>query len=110
MKGHMRTGILGYLLILLVIFGAVYFAGGVGQSSKADYNIATFKEDVQEGIVESVEILPNEEVPTGEVIVKTKREKFQFYTSEQVPAYNLHNQTLQNHRHQQNKDTLLVLF
>lgn len=82
MKGHMRTGILGYLLILLVIFGAVYFAGGVGQSSKADYNIATFKEDVQEGIVESVEILPNEEVPTGEVIVKTKREKFQFYTSD----------------------------
>lgn len=83
MKGQMKTGGLGfYLLILLVIFGAVFFSGWPGNGSKTDYNIATFKEDVQEGIVESVEILPNEEVPTGEVVVKTKKEKFQFYTSD----------------------------
>ena len=69
MKKQMKTGGIGfYILILAIIFVAVYVSGVFNQSSNSNYNIASFREDWTAGNVDSVEILPNEEVPTGEIL------------------------------------------
>ncbi|MCD7826564.1 MAG: ATP-dependent zinc metalloprotease FtsH [Clostridiaceae bacterium] len=84
MKKQMRTGGLGfYVLILAIILVAVYVSGAFEQTSGSNYNLASFAEDVEQGNVESVKILPNEEVPTGEVrAVLTDNQTVSFYVSD----------------------------
>lgn len=72
MKKQMKTGIGFYLLILVIIIAAVYFSGALDATGRGSYNIVNFKEDVRAGKVAAVTILPNEEVPTGEVSVVLK--------------------------------------
>ena len=70
MKKQMKTAGLGfYLLILVIIFIAVYASGALNQSSSGSYNINTLRDDLADGKVISLDILPNQEVPTGEVSV-----------------------------------------
>lgn len=84
MKQQMRTGGIGfYILILAIIFFVVYISGNIGQSSNDSYNLAAFRDDVRDGKVSSVKILPNEEVPTGQVEVVFKdRKTVSFYISD----------------------------
>ena len=84
MKKQMKTGGIGfYILILAIIFVAVYVSGVFNQSSNSNYNIASFREDWTAGNVDSVEILPNEEVPTGEIhILKSDGSSVNFYVSD----------------------------
>ncbi len=70
MKKQMKTAGLGfYLLILVIIFIAVYASGALNQSSSGSYNINTLRDDLADGKIISLDILPNQEVPTGEVSV-----------------------------------------
>lgn len=70
MNRQTRLGGIGfYVLILAIIFIAVYVSGAFGPNSSDTYNFANLREDVKNGKVTSIEILPNQEVPTGEVSV-----------------------------------------
>ena len=72
MRQQMRTGIGFYLLILVIIAAAVYVSGTLDSGSQKSYNIVKFTQDLEDRDVTSVSILPNEEVPTGEVDVRKK--------------------------------------
>jgi len=84
MKKQMKTGGIGfYILILAIIFVAVYVSGVFNQTSNSNYNIASFREDCSNGEVTSVEILPNEEVPTGEIhVLLSDNTSVSFYVSD----------------------------
>ena len=77
------TGIGFYVIILAIIFIAVYASGAFSSNSKGSYNITSFADDVKEGKVESVDILPNQETPTGEIDAVLKSGKtVSFYVSD----------------------------
>ena len=90
MRQQMRTGIGFYLLILVIIAAAVYVSGTLDQGGQKTYNIVNFTQDLEDGNVTSVAILPNEEVPTGEVDVRKKDGSAQsFYVSDVTEAEKL---------------------
>lgn len=68
MNKRMKTGYGYYLLILIIIVAAVYFSSRIS-GSQTNYNFTQFQQDVQKGKISFVEILQNEEVPTGRVNV-----------------------------------------
>ena len=77
------SGIGFYLLVLAVIFCAVYFSGNIESSSSDSYSIANLKKDLGNGNVTSASISQNQEIPTGEVVVKLKSGKnVDFYVSD----------------------------
>ena len=84
MKKQIRTGGIGfYVLILAIIFMAVYVSGAFKQGSDNSYNIYQFEKDLGNGTVQSVEVFPNEEVPTGEVkVVLNSKKTISFYVSD----------------------------
>ena len=84
MKKQIRTGGIGfYVLILAIIFMAVYVSGAFKQGSDNSYNIYQFEKDLGNGKVQSVEVFPNEEVPTGEVkVVLNNKKTISFYVSD----------------------------
>ena len=85
MKKQMKMGGgLGvYFLILAIIFIAVYASGVLNQGSNNSYTIKSFAEDLTAGNISSVDILPNEETPTGEVNVVLKNKGSRsFYVSD----------------------------
>ena len=84
MKKQIRTGGIGfYVLILAIIFMAVYVSGAFRQGSDDSYNIYQFEKDLGKGTVQSVEVFPNEEVPTGEVkVVLNSKKTISFYVSD----------------------------
>ena len=84
MKKQMKmSGIGFYLLVLAVIFCAVYFSGNIESSSSDSYSIANLKKDLGNGNVTSASITQNQEIPTGEVVVKLKSGKnVDFYVSD----------------------------
>ncbi len=84
MKNQMRTGGLGfYILVVAIVFVAVYISSEMGHGKQDSYNVNTFREEVADGKIDSVDIYPNQETPTGEVDVEyvdgTKRS---FYVSD----------------------------
>lgn len=91
MKKQMKTGGIGfYVLILGIIFLAVWVSGSYGGSTGNGYNLASFKDDVMDGKVVSVKILPNEEVPTGEVTVQLKdKQSVSFFVSDVTIVENI---------------------
>ena len=84
MKKQMKmSGIGFYLLVLAVIFCAVYFSGNIESSSSDSYSIANLKKDLGNSNVTSASISQNQEIPTGEVVVKLKSGKnVDFYVSD----------------------------
>lgn len=70
MKNQIRTGGLGfYILVIAIIFVAVYISSEMGDAAKDGYNINTFRQEIAQDKIESVEIYPNQETPTGEVSI-----------------------------------------
>ena len=63
-----------YLVMLLIIFGAVYFSEGMESTGQTAYNESAFVSDLAAGKenISYIDIYQNEEVPTGEVIVTFK--------------------------------------
>jgi len=94
MKKQMKTAGIGfYILILAIIFFAVYISGALDNNSTSSYNINTFKSDLDSGRIDSVEILPNQETPTGEVsIVLSGGTKISFYVSDVKEIENILNE------------------
>ena len=84
MKKQIRTGGIGfYVLILAIFFMAFYVSCAFRQGSDNSYNIYQFEKDLGNGTVQSVEVFPNEEVPTGEVkVVLNSKKTISFYVSD----------------------------
>lgn len=84
MKKQMKTAGIGfYIIILAIIFIAVYVSGALDMDASGSYNINAFKEQLEKGSVRSVEILPNQEIPTGEVnVVLSGGTSVSFYVSD----------------------------
>ena len=76
----------GISLLVLLMIAAILFAFVLNDRSvKNQYNLSSFKEDILDEKVESVEIRQNEAAPTGRVIVsfkKSSREDKTFYVPE----------------------------
>ena len=84
MKKQMKmSGIGFYVLVLAVIFVAVYFSGNIERNSGDSYSISSLKNDAGKNNITSVSIDQNQEIPTGEVTVKLKSGKVvDFYVSD----------------------------
>ena len=83
MNKRMRTGYGYYALILIIIIAAVWFSGRMNGTQSNNYNYTEFQQDVLDGKVSSVEILQNQEVPTGRVnVVFQEGEDKSFYTAD----------------------------
>lgn len=83
MKKQMKTGMGFYVLILVIIAAAVYFSGAMNVTGKDSYNMSDFAQDIEDEKIASVTILPNEEVPTGEVkVVMEDKSVKSFYVSD----------------------------
>ena len=84
MKKQMKmSGIGFYVLVLAVIFVAVYFSGNIERNSGDSYSISSLKNDAGKNNIISVSIDQNQEIPTGEVTVKLKSGKVvDFYVSD----------------------------
>ena len=70
MKNQLK-GMGFYIVMLLIIFGAVYFSEGLQPKNQGAYNESTFMSDLKNSpqTISFVDIYQNEEVPTGEVVV-----------------------------------------
>lgn len=84
MKKQMKmSGIGFYVLVLAVIFVAVYFSENIERNSGDSYSISSLKNDAGKNNITSVSIDQNQEIPTGEVTVKLKSGKVvDFYVSD----------------------------
>ena len=91
MKKQMKmSGIGFYVLVLAVIFVAVYFSGNIERNSGDSYSISSLKNDADKNNITSVSIDQNQEIPTGEVTVKLKSGKVvDFYVSDVKEAQKL---------------------
>ena len=61
-----------YVIILLIVIATFYISNNIELKNKDEYSYTNFAKDLENGQVVSVDIYPNEEVPTGEVAVTTK--------------------------------------
>lgn len=61
-----------YIIILLIVVMTLYLSSNYEYSDPDAYNYAQFVNDIDEDKIQSIDIYPNEEVPTGEVKVNRK--------------------------------------
>ncbi len=61
-----------YIIILLIVIATFYISNNIELSGQDGYSKAQFANDVSNNQVKSVDIYPNEEVPTGDVTVTLK--------------------------------------
>ncbi len=94
-----------YIVILLIIFGALYFSEGIQPQKQSTYNESTFIADLKNSpeTISFVDIYQNEEVPTGEVVVTfTDNTQKGFYVTdakdieEEIAEHGLANYKLHN--------------
>lgn len=67
-----KTNGLGFYIALVIVVVAVYMLFRVANITGGDYNMANFKEDLQDGKISQCTIVQNKEVPTGYVQAKYK--------------------------------------
>ena len=65
-----KTNGLGFYIALVIVVVAVYMLFRVANITGGDYNLANFKEDLQDGKISQCTIVQNKEVPTGSVVVQ----------------------------------------
>ncbi len=69
-----------YVIILGIILMAMLFQDNYNGTGSKSYNVSNFLVDIESGKVKGVDVYPNEETPTGEVIVTLEDgSKEQFY-------------------------------
>lgn len=56
-----------YFLILIIIMLALYMSSILGDNNSASYTYTNYKNSLQAGEIQSVNISPNEEIPTGSI-------------------------------------------
>ena len=83
--------IIVFLVVMLAVYGVLnYFGHRSFLSEQEEYNYKQFKEDVQDKKTVSIEIIQNEEIPSGAVEVALadgSREKFYVTDVNEVIAY-----------------------
>ncbi len=83
MKKTSRMGWGFYLIIVLIAILAIQASGAVRALRAGGYTYNDFRRELQGNLVASVEILPNEEVPTGQVVVRRNDDtQASFYVSD----------------------------
>ena len=83
MKKTSRMGWGFYLIIVLIAILAIQASGAVRAFHAGGYTYNDFRRELQDNLVASVEILPNEEVPTGQVVVRRNDDtQASFYVSD----------------------------
>ena len=83
MKKTSRMGWGFYLIIVLIAILAIQASGAVRALHAGGYTYNDFRRELQGNLVASVEILPNEEVPTGQVVVRRNDDtQASFYVSD----------------------------
>ncbi len=83
----MRKQMKGYgwfIVILLIVIGANYLSDNINFKDDNAYNETQFIKDLDNKQIESINIYPNEQVPTGEVTVTMKDNKEQSFYSPDV--------------------------
>lgn len=83
MKRQMKVGFF-YVIAILLILVALYFSEGLKNMQGKSYGTSDLIADVKEGIVESVYIEQNNEVPTGQVTVYLKGQDSKTYSVSNV--------------------------
>lgn len=69
-----------YIIILLIVVMTLFLSNNYEYNNPDAYNFARFVNDIDEGQIQSIEIFPNEEVPTGEVkVIKNDGDSERFY-------------------------------
>jgi cell division protease FtsH len=58
-----------YIIILLIVIATFYISNNIELSDQGEYSYTQFVNDIENKQVKAVDIYPNEEVPTGEVMV-----------------------------------------
>lgn len=80
MKNQMARGVGIYFAILAVIICVLYFYRFPGEYTDENYTIYQLQNDLKEDAVESIEIFPSEDIPTGEAEVILKNgNKYRFF-------------------------------
>ena len=69
--GKNGRGILVYVLIILAIFGIVYWMTNTNTPTES-YTYREFEEDLNAGTIAGISIKQNSEIPTGIVVVRFK--------------------------------------
>lgn len=83
MKRQMKVGFF-YVIAIMLILVALYFSEGLKNMQGKSYGTSDLIADVKEGIVESVYIEQNNEVPTGQVTVYFKEQDSKTYSVSNV--------------------------
>ena len=74
-----------YIILLLIVVMTLFLSSNYEYSNPDAYSYARFVNDMDEGKIESIDIYPNQEVPTGEVKVNLKEGKNErFYVLDTV--------------------------
>ena len=82
MKKKYRRVFLFYLILMLLLFGSFAYEKYI-ERNRQDYTHANYLQDLADGKIELVEIVQNEEVPTGTVYVTfTDGDEEGFYTED----------------------------
>jgi cell division protease FtsH len=73
-----------YLVILAIVLLTVYISNSINYGNNNNYTFIDFKKDIEAGNIRFIEIIPNEEVPTGEVrvILNDSGEKASFFETD----------------------------
>ncbi|HHX13023.1 MAG TPA: ATP-dependent zinc metalloprotease FtsH [Clostridiales bacterium] len=66
-----------YMIILLIVVMTLFFSSNYEYRDPEAYNYARFLNDIDEDNIESVDIYPDEDVPTGEIKVTMKNGEIQ---------------------------------
>ncbi len=82
MKNNRYRGLIFYLIVLGIVMVALYMSDSMAGSGVAQYSFQQFFADAGSGKVDSVSIVPNEEIPTGTVTVTVGGQKARFYCSD----------------------------
>ncbi len=81
MKKQMR-GLGFYVIIIAVVVAALYLSGNFTNIDKSSYGYQNFVKDINDNKVSSVDIYPNEEMPTGRVDVRINNTTKSFYVTD----------------------------
>ena len=81
MKNQMARGIGIYFAILAIIICVLYFYRFPGEYNDENYNLYSLQRDLKEDAIDSIEIFPGEDIPTGEVevILKEDNSRYRFF-------------------------------
>ena len=72
MNKNLKRSLISYLILFALIFGVMYLIQGGNQNVNLKYTETNFEQDMKEGLIQSVYVQQNAEVPTGTVELTLK--------------------------------------